>query len=356
MSTSSRSDSDDSTLDVDELIRFGARSGQLTEDKVLLEESHSQSFDLIKRLEVHVKGLTEAHCDDKKQIQGLERQLLKCYKEIDYLRDQLNLRDDEADSLDEHGSGLELKLADMRFLQEEVTTLREELKISNSERLLLKQELAGKEAEIQKHKLHIDELEDSLSSSSLESQCEIESMQLEMIVIEQSCLEAEKREEEHIQEKAEMKKLIDKLRLQIEDSECTIDVLQTENKGLRAMLKSSATDTQSHCTRVEKHFEGSSEERHYDIEKMSRQICEYESLVEFLKQELREQKWKAKEEGEDLAQEMAELRYQMTELLEDERQRRACIEMASLQRIAELEAQIQMGDQQSSLQRANTRK
>lgn len=49
---------------------------------------------------------------------------------------------------------------------------------------------------------------------------------------------------------------------------------------------------------------------------------------------------KAKEEAEDLAQEMAELRYQMTGLLEEERNRRACIEQASTQRIAELEAQV----------------
>lgn len=49
---------------------------------------------------------------------------------------------------------------------------------------------------------------------------------------------------------------------------------------------------------------------------------------------------KAKDEAEDLAQEMAELRYQITGLLEEERKRRACIEQASLQRIAQLEAQV----------------
>ena len=49
---------------------------------------------------------------------------------------------------------------------------------------------------------------------------------------------------------------------------------------------------------------------------------------------------KAKEEAEDLAQEMAELRYRTMGLLEEECKRRACIEQASLQRIAELEAQV----------------
>lgn len=49
---------------------------------------------------------------------------------------------------------------------------------------------------------------------------------------------------------------------------------------------------------------------------------------------------KAKEEAEDLAQEMAELRYQLTLMLDEERKRRASIEHLSLQRITELEALV----------------
>lgn len=55
---------------------------------------------------------------------------------------------------------------------------------------------------------------------------------------------------------------------------------------------------------------------------------------------MKEEKLKAKEEAEELTQEMAELRYKMTCLLEEERKRRVCIEQASLQRISELEAQV----------------
>ncbi|KAI5330176.1 PREDICTED: centrosomal [Prunus dulcis] len=55
-------------------------------------------------------------------------------------------------------------------------------------------------------------------------------------------------------------------------------------------------------------------------------------------EELKEEKLKAKEEAEDLAQELAELRYRMTGLLEEECKRCACIEQASLHRIAELES------------------
>lgn len=59
-----------------------------------------------------------------------------------------------------------------------------------------------------------------------------------------------------------------------------------------------------------------------------------------MQEELKQEKLKAKEEAEDLTQEMAELRYKMTCLLDEERNRRVCIEQASLQRISELEAQI----------------
>jgi len=49
---------------------------------------------------------------------------------------------------------------------------------------------------------------------------------------------------------------------------------------------------------------------------------------------------KAKEEGEDLTQAMAELRYQMTDMLEEECKRRASIEETSLRRIQDLEEQV----------------
>lgn len=59
-----------------------------------------------------------------------------------------------------------------------------------------------------------------------------------------------------------------------------------------------------------------------------------------MQDDLKQEKLKAKEEAEDLTQEMAELRYKMTCLLDEERNRRVCIEQASLQRIAILEAQV----------------
>lgn len=52
------------------------------------------------------------------------------------------------------------------------------------------------------------------------------------------------------------------------------------------------------------------------------------------------EKTKAQEEAEDLTQEMAELRYQLMEMIEQERELRAQTEQASVLRVEELEAQV----------------
>jgi hypothetical protein len=59
-----------------------------------------------------------------------------------------------------------------------------------------------------------------------------------------------------------------------------------------------------------------------------------------LQVELAAEKEKAKEEAEDLTQEMAELRYQLMEMVEQERELRAQVEQASVLRVEELEAQV----------------
>ncbi|XP_008239878.1 PREDICTED: putative WEB family protein At1g65010, chloroplastic isoform X3 [Prunus mume] len=349
----------------------------------MLKESHSQSFGLIRRLEVHVNSLSEACTEDKKQIQMLEKELKNCSQEIDYLQDQLNARNTEVNLLEEHTHSLEFKLADMENLQETVDRLRDELKKSYSERMFLMEELESKEIELQNSALCIDKLEESISSMSLESQCEIESMKLDILALEHSFLEVKKIQEETVQEKTRMSELIQELEVQCQNAHKTVESLYMENKELRKKLNASETNTRIFCQRVEKWLEKdriqldsesslgqpegnyiySKEMSSYGevlgplfsklaivvapdadsimkMEKMSHRIQDYELLVKQLKEELKEEKLKAKEEAEDLAQEMAELRYRMTGLLEEECKRRACIEQASLQRIAELEAQV----------------
>ncbi|KAI9173941.1 hypothetical protein LWI28_009124 [Acer negundo] len=356
---------------------------QLRKEKDLLRESQSQSFQLIKRLELHVKSLSEARSEDRKHIQQLERELMNCSQEIDYLKDQLNARNAEVDCLNEHVHNFELKLVDMENIEDRVGQLEEELNRSNSERLLLIEELQSKEEELQNSTFCIEKLEESMSSSALESQCEIESLKLDIMGLEKSCFEVKKIQNENVHEKARMNSLIEELESRTQDSQKIIECLDKENKELRKKLVTSELNARAFCQKIEEWMEKEDRteissqscvrdlERYLTIseemsscakvfgallsklalvqapdadlkekmESMSVKICEYELLVKQLKEELRDEKLKAKEEAEDLAQEMAELRYQMTGLLEEECKRRACIEQASLQRIAELEAQ-----------------
>ncbi|OMO53167.1 hypothetical protein CCACVL1_28832 [Corchorus capsularis] len=375
MSSSSRSDGDN-PIDVEELLEIETRCRELRKEKEMLKESQSQGFELIRRLEQHAKSLSEARLQDNKHIQRLERELKNCSQEIDYLQDQLSARNEEVNCLTDHVHNLEIKLADMEILHEKVGQLRGELNRSNSDRLLLMKEIEKKEEELQQSALRIEKLE-SLSSIALESQCEIESMKLDIMALEQTCLEAKKTEEENFQEKSKMNVFVKELEVQLQNAQEIIEGLDNENKELRGKLITSEKNARINCPNVKEFVKskdnsqlkmhtllgeqegmsttsndirsgskvalsmesgaGSAEQ----IKSMSDQIKEYKLLVKQLKEELRDQKLKAKEEAEDLAQEMAELRYQMMGLLEDERKRRACIEQASLQRIAELEAQIQ---------------
>lgn len=370
--------------DVEELIQIGTRFRELRKEKDMLKDSQSQSFDLIRRLEIHVKSLSEARTEDKEHIEKLEKELLNCFQEIDYLQDQLNVRNTEVNCLEEHVHSLELKLSDMEDLPEKIDRLREELKRSTSEQLFLLQELQSKEVELQNSNLCIGKLEESISSMALESECEIESMRLDITALEQSCLEAKKIQEETVQEKARMNGLIEELEIQFQSAQKIMEHLDKENKELKEKLDKSEMNARVFCQKIEEWLgnkdrsdqksqtslskpenkfsiykeisygevmgqllsklamvQAPDTDSRNEMEKMSRQIQDYEILVKQLKEELREEKLRAKEEAEDLAQEMAEFRYQITGLLEEECRRRACIEQASLQRIAELEAQVQ---------------
>ncbi|XP_059642426.1 uncharacterized protein LOC132284346 [Cornus florida] len=385
------------SIDIEELLQIGTRCKELRKEKDMLRESQSESFELIRRLEQHAKALSEVRTEDKRHIHDLEKELKNCSQEIDYLQDQLNARNMEVNSLGEHVHSLELELADMRNLEENVGRLKEELEKSTSERFLLMQELENKEAELQKSTSCIEKLEELNSSITLEYQCEIESMKLDLMVLEQSNFEAKKFQEETALEKARMNELIQDFELQIQDAQKVIECLDKENKELSEKLEISEMNASVFCRKMEEQFgkylensagvqsstQFSSGEIEKDtsicgnilgpllsrlamigapdkilkdkMEEMACQIHEYELLVKQLKEELREEKLKAKEEAEDLAQEMAELRYQITGLLEEECKRRACIEQVSLQRIAELEAQIQKERRKSFTSIRNSR-
>ncbi|KAL6958623.1 hypothetical protein U1Q18_047595 [Sarracenia purpurea var. burkii] len=400
------------SFDIEELLQIGTRCQELRKEKEMLRDSQSQSFDLIRTLALHVQTLSKSHEEDEKHIQELERELKNCSQEIDYLEDQLNARNEEVYYLSEHVHSLELKLTDMENLEEKFGGLREALSASNSERLNLIKELESKELKLQNSTSCIEKLDDSVSSVALEYQCEMESMKLDLMALEQSCFEAKKFHEEATQERAKMDELLQDFELHIRNEEKIIESLSKENKELRKKLKTSEMNARVFCQKIEEQFEewlenkdgyqlnteslpcelkkdsslvvgytdsdyaGNLDKRHSTtgyafmttggphlwrhsgpllsrlaiigatcadfkdkIDNMSLKIDGYEHLVKQLKEELRAEKLKAREEAEDLAQEMAELRYQIMGLLEEERKRRACIEQISLQRIAELEAQ-----------------
>lgn len=157
--------------------------------------------------------------------------------------------------LEEHVHSLELKLSDMEDLPENVDRLREELKRSASERLFLLQELESKEVELQNSNLCIDKLEKSISSMALESECEIESMRLDITALEQSCLEAKKIQEETVQEKARMKGLIEELELQFQNAQKIMEHLDKENKELKEKLDKSETNARVFCQKIEEWLE-----------------------------------------------------------------------------------------------------
>ncbi|KAK4257233.1 hypothetical protein QN277_006847 [Acacia crassicarpa] len=385
MSNSFRSDIDNS-FNAEELLKIKTRCRELRKEKDMINSSQSQTFELLRIVELQEKSLSEANIKDKKHVQRLEDELLNCSQEIDYLKDELNGRNMEVKYLQELVYSLKLKIKDMEGLQDEVFRLKEELQRSNSEQFFLLKELETKEMELEKSTLAVEKLEESISSMALESECEVECMKLDMMALEQShFFEAKKIQEETLEENTRMSRLIEELQFKFLEAQKSIVSLNEENRKLKNKIDAVNKNFRNFSQKVEEWLENkdrsqlngqsslSEQEKDSDIskdisvygevlgpllerlslaletdagikeemEKMSYQMQNYKILVEKLKEELREEKLKAKEEAEDLAQEMAELRYQVTSLLEEESKHRACFEQASLQRIAELEAQLQ---------------
>ncbi|KAK7330311.1 hypothetical protein VNO77_24501 [Canavalia gladiata] len=383
MSNSCRSDSR-TPLNVEELGTRRRREHRKEKGVLESSQSQTQSIEQIRILEQYEKSLSIAHMEDKKCIQRLEKELLNCSQEIDYLQDQLSARNAEVNYLEDHVRSLELKLEGMEDLEREVFSLREEVKRSNSNQFSLIQELKTKEVELEKSALSIEKLEGSFSSIALESQFEVESVKLDMMALEQSLFEAKKIQDETLDENNRMSRLIEELQVALQDAQKIITSLNEENRELKEKLGTANINSRIFSQKDEYGLEnkdrsqlknqsslseqGSNSTIPEDISasgeaqgpcagrspmildpaanlkgkmEMSHLIQEYECLIKKLKEELREEKLKAREEAEDLVQEMAELRYQLTGLLEEECKRRTCIEHVSLQRIAELEAQLQ---------------
>lgn len=160
------------------------------------------------------------------------------------------------DSLSECVCNLQLKLANLENMEEEVTRLREELETSNAERLYLFQQLENKELEIEGSALCIERLEESIASIGLEHQFEIESMKLDLIAMEQNYFEAKKSQDETAQDSGMMNELIHDLELQIHDAEKVFESVEKENVNLREQLQASELNAKTFSEKVEELFRG----------------------------------------------------------------------------------------------------
>nr|XP_018684585.1 PREDICTED: paramyosin isoform X3 [Musa acuminata subsp. malaccensis] len=333
-------------------------------------------------------GVSAACSQDRMHIEKLEGELRNCHQEIEYLQDQLNLRNVEANFMAEHVESLELKLAGAERLNDKLRLISEELVQADSRCMILIEELKYKEDELKKSDLQIENLETSL----LDSQCEIESLKLDITSLEQRCIEAERLGQQLAEEKTRVDKRLHILETQLQEMQQMIRCLENEKKTLfernakqssliveldkrlrhdskvgihldnqldwsfLLKLREELPSSRDMCTSAENLGPSSaklaavtSQDEHVktEIEKMAKQIHESDLLVNQLKEELREVKLKAKEEAEDLTQEMAELRYQFTDMLELESRRRALVEEASIRRVQDLEAQVQKEQQKS---------
>ncbi|ERM99930.1 hypothetical protein AMTR_s00110p00093580 [Amborella trichopoda] len=389
------------SVDVDELLELGILCQELRKENDILRESllleQSKNGEVIKRLESELKELHDAHSEDMMHIGSLESELRTCSRKIGYLQDQLNLKNVEASYVAEHIHSLELKLVEAAKLHEKVTYLREELEKSDSERLALMEELELKKKELENSAFHIENLEVIISSLTLESQCEIESIRHELVACEAKYTEVKVSNENAAKETAGMADLIKLYKEQFKEAKQMITSLEKENITLQEKLANCEKTTVLFCHKVETHLDqllkgqirlpmlgfnqsmanlleneltvekeistgeetllpilsklsiidASDECLDDELEKMSHQIRESQLLIEQLREELRKEKARAKEDAEDLTQEMAEMRYQVMGMLEEECSRRACIEQASLHRIEELEAQVRKEEMRS---------
>ncbi|XP_047068025.1 myosin heavy chain, embryonic smooth muscle isoform-like [Lolium rigidum] len=295
------------------------------------------------KLQLDRNAASRACQKDREYIEKLETELSNCYQEIDYLQDQLNIRNIEANIMGQHIHGLELKLTELEKFPERVRVMDNDLMRSDSQCWLLMEEVQRKEEELQKAALQIEKLE----SGTLDSQCEIESLKLDLTTLEQRLFDAEILGQHAAEYRAKIEKQLREYELQLQEAQKTIDHLEVENTQLkkeflpRRVRKQSASITvEQHDKTLENDGHANYESDHGILEKIGKQNEEPELLIEQLKVELREQKLKAKEDAEDLTQEMAELRYQITGMLEEEYKRRSCIEQAAIQQIQQLEVQI----------------
>jgi chromosome segregation ATPase len=203
----------------------------------------------------------------------------------DYLQDQLNIRNVEANTMGEHIHSLELKLTELEKFPERVRVMDNELVRSDSHCWLLMEEIRLKEEELQKAVAQINRLE----SAALDSQCEIESLKLDLTTLEQRLFDAESFAQHAAEHKARIDKQLGEHDLQLHEAQKTIDELVLENKQLKDVLptRSRKQSPSRAGEQLDKTFENGGHAEHEGdnviLERMAKQNDESELLIEQLK-------------------------------------------------------------------------
>ncbi|XP_078156040.1 uncharacterized protein LOC144551803 [Carex rostrata] len=196
----------------------------------------------------------------------------------------------------EHVHSLEIKLRELEKLNDKLSLIENELQQSELQYLGVMHELEYKEEESQKSALQVQKLE----VVYLDSQCEIESLKLDLNELEQRLFESRE----------------------------SIRQLEAENKELHLYM----LETIRFFSTVEAQLENLLEKMrvHLGGEIDQVMLLERGGVWEFLlrlhAEELQDEKRRANEDAEDLTQEMAELQYQITGMLDEECKHRALIE------------------------------
>ncbi|CAM0906596.1 unnamed protein product [Alopecurus aequalis] len=238
------------------------------------------------KLQLDRNAASRACQKDRQYIDKLETELSNCYQEIDYLQDQLNIRNAEANIMGEHIHGLELKLTELEKFPERVRAMDNDLMRSDSQCWLLMEEVQRKEEELQKAALQIEKLE----SVTLDSQCEIESLKLDLTTLEQRLFDVESFGQHAAEYKARIEKQLREYELQMQEARKTIDHLEAENAQLKKEFLPRTAPKQSSSTTVEQldktlAIDGHAnyERDHKVLDKMGKQNDEPELLIEQLK-------------------------------------------------------------------------
>ncbi|KAH9331762.1 hypothetical protein KI387_003870, partial [Taxus chinensis] len=379
---------------IEEILHLEITCRELKDERETLQTSllmeQFKNRQILKDTEAKVDELSKARERDERHIQKLELELKNSLARLGHLQEEIEVKNVQADIAVDHAHSLEMKLADSDKLYEKVSHLREELAKSEADRLASKQELVGKHSTLSR-------LEEKILESSTKFEWEMQILRQELVQSEQRYISAKSASEKQAEEVKQKVKMINSLEDQLERAQQTIVCLQKEGQQLQEDFEKSEAKANDFFHKVQVHLnqqlrkwnalehvnnididnsvtnmagnkllgdkqfsntltsnedietlllklvmvknmeEKSIEEAGSTVQKLTH----LHATVSQLKEELREEKKNAKEEAEDLTQEMAELRYQLMELLEQERELRACTEQRSWDRIEQLEVQLE---------------